>query len=147
GDCGLQRLLGRRSIGRVALQEDVAADAVHLRFIPTLGVLQLGERVVQALEPGISLAGTRFGFGQGRSETGQEPNGTLLLIDGEAASHLGESRLFGTVGPLCPTFKKHLPSRSKMLGDRIETRYRQTLGCRSRLLRGYTAETPAAPQM
>src|SRR5262245_41317301 len=99
-DCGLQRLFGRRSIGRVAPQQDLAADAVHLRFIPALGVLRLGERVVQALEPGISLASTRFGFGQGRFKTGHEPDGTLLLIDGEAAPHLGESRLFGTVGPL-----------------------------------------------
>ncbi len=74
-DRGLQRLLGRRSIGRVALQQDLGADAVHLRFVPALlGALQLGERVVQAPEPGISLAGTRFGFGQGRFETGQEPD-------------------------------------------------------------------------
>src|SRR5262249_31294966 len=56
---------------------------------------------------GMGLAGTRFGSGQGRSKAGQEPNGTLLLIDGETASHLGESRLFGTAGPLCPTLKKH----------------------------------------
>jgi hypothetical protein len=31
-DRGLQRLLGRRGIGRVALQQDLAADAVHFRF-------------------------------------------------------------------------------------------------------------------
>ena len=35
---------------------------MYLRFVPTaLSVLQLGECVVQAPEPGISLAGTRFG--------------------------------------------------------------------------------------
>ena len=65
-DRGLQRLLGRRGIGRAALQQDLAADAVHFRFVPALlGGLQLGERIIQAPEPGISLAGTRFGFGQG----------------------------------------------------------------------------------
>jgi hypothetical protein len=63
-DRGVQRLLGRRGIGRVALQQDLGADAVHLRFVPArLGALRFGERVFQALEPGISLAGTRFGFG------------------------------------------------------------------------------------
>jgi hypothetical protein len=68
-DRGLQRLLGRRGIGRVALQQHRGADAVHLRFVPAvLSGLQLGERIVQAPEPGISLAGTRFGFGQGRFE-------------------------------------------------------------------------------
>jgi len=35
-DRGLQRLLGRRGIGRVALQQDLAADAVHFRFVPAL---------------------------------------------------------------------------------------------------------------
>ena len=45
-------LLGRRGIGRVALQQDLAADAVHLRFVQALfGALQRGERVVQAPEP------------------------------------------------------------------------------------------------
>jgi hypothetical protein len=107
-DCGLQRLLGRRVIGRGALQQDLGADAVHLRFAPALlGALQLGERVVQAPEPGISLSGARFGFGQGRFETGQEPNRSLLPIDGDAASHLGKCRLFGTLGPLCPALKKY----------------------------------------
>ena len=67
GDRGLQRLLSRRVIGRVALQQDLAADAVHLRFVPALlGALQLGERVVQAPEPDIDFASSRFGFGQGR---------------------------------------------------------------------------------
>jgi len=43
----LQRLLGRRGIGRVALHQDPAADAVHFRFVPTgLSGLQLGERIV-----------------------------------------------------------------------------------------------------
>jgi len=50
---------------------------VYFRFIPALlGALQLGGRTVQAPEPGISLAGTRFGFGQGRFETGQAHNVT-----------------------------------------------------------------------
>ena len=66
-----QRLLGCRGIGWVALQQDLAADAVHLPFVPALlAALQLGERVVQAPVPGISLASTRFGFGQRRFETG-----------------------------------------------------------------------------
>src|SRR5262249_54152486 len=72
-----------------------------------LGALQLGERVAQAPEPGIGLAGTRFGFSQSRFETGQEPNITLLPNDGDAASHLGETRLFGTVGPLCLALTKY----------------------------------------
>jgi hypothetical protein len=76
-DRRLERLLGSRGISRIAFQQDLAADAVHLRFIPALlGALQLGERTVQAPEPGISLAGTRFGFGQGRFETGQAHNVT-----------------------------------------------------------------------
>ena len=106
-DRGLQRLLGRRGIGRVALQQDLAADAVHFGFVITgLSGLQLGERAVEAPEPGINLRGTRFGFGQGRFE-GQEPDPSLLRRNGEAASHLGESRLFGTIGPLCPAPKKY----------------------------------------
>jgi len=101
-------LLGRRGIGRVVLQQDLGADAVHFGFVPTvLGGLQFGERIVQAPEPGIGLAGTRFDVGQGRFEVGQEPNITLLSNGGEAESHLGESRLFGTVGPLCPALKKY----------------------------------------
>ena len=98
-DRGLQRLLGRRDISRVALEQDLAPDAVDFRFVPVLlGVLQLGERIVQAPEPGIGLTGTRFSFGQGRFETGQEPIPALLPTDGEAASHVGESRLFGAIG-------------------------------------------------
>jgi hypothetical protein len=70
-DRGLQRLLGRRGIARVALQQNLGADATHLRFAPALlGALQLGKRVVQAPEPGIGLAGTGFGFGQRRFESG-----------------------------------------------------------------------------
>jgi len=107
-DRGLQRLLSRRGVGRVALQQDLAADAVDFRFVPTgLSGLQVDERIVQAPEPGISLAGTRFGFGQGRFEAGQEPIPTLLPTDGKAASHLGDPRLFGIVGPLCPALKKN----------------------------------------
>ena len=61
-DRGLQRLLRRRGIGRVALQQDLAADAVHFRFVRALlGGFQFGKRVVQAVEPSIRLAGTRFG--------------------------------------------------------------------------------------
>jgi len=76
---------------------------VHFCFVPALlGAFQFGKRAVQAAEPGIRLAGTRFGFGQRRFETEQEPNTTLLPIDGDAASHLGESRFFGGVGRLCP---------------------------------------------
>ena len=87
-DRGLQRLLGRRGIGRVALQQDLAADAVHLRFMQALlGALQLGERVVQAPERGIGLTGARFGFGKDRF--GQKPNPALLPIEREAASHFG----------------------------------------------------------
>jgi hypothetical protein len=107
-DRSLQRLLGRRGIGRVALQQDLATDAVYLRFVPTvLSGLELGERIVQAPKPGISLAGTRFGFGQRRFVTGLDVPPTLLPTDGEAASHLGEARLFGAVGPLCPALKKY----------------------------------------
>jgi hypothetical protein len=74
-DRGLQRLLDRSGIGRVALQQNLGADAVHLRFVPMLlGALGVGERVFQTPELGIDLAGTRFSFGQGRPETGQEPN-------------------------------------------------------------------------
>jgi hypothetical protein len=108
GDRGLQRPLGRRGIGRVALQQDLAADAAHFRFVPALlGALYFGQRIVQAPEPGISLAGTRFGFGQPRFETGHEIMPTLLPMDGDAASHPGEGRLFGIVGPLCPALKKY----------------------------------------
>src|ERR1700730_5873881 len=107
-DRGLQRLLGRRGIGRVALQQDVGADAVHLRFVPALlGAPTFGERVVQALEPSSDLAGTCFGFGQGRFETRREPNKTLLPNDVEAASHLSESRPFGSIGPLCQALQKY----------------------------------------
>src|SRR5262249_37082158 len=84
------------------------ADAVDLRFVATgLSSLQFGKRIVQAPEPGLGLAGTRFGLRQGRFETGQEPNETLVPFDGEAASHLSESQRFGTVGPFCPALKKH----------------------------------------
>jgi hypothetical protein len=70
-DGGLQRLLGLRSIGRVALQQNLRADAVYLRFVPTrLSGLQIVERIVQASKPGIGLTGPRFGVGQGRFEAG-----------------------------------------------------------------------------
>src|SRR5262249_27727716 len=36
-----------------------------------------------------------------------KPNPALLPTDGEAASHLGQSRLFGAVGPVCPALKKY----------------------------------------
>jgi hypothetical protein len=127
GDRGLQRLLVRRGIGRVAVQQDLGANAVHFGFVPTgLGRLQLGECLVQAPEPGISLAGTRFGFGQRRFETGQEPIPTLLPSDGKAASHLGECRLLGAVTPLCPASKKYREASSKdceiVAGDDIGQR-------------------------
>jgi hypothetical protein len=43
-DRDVQRLLGRRGIGRVALQQDLGADAVQFRFIPTV----LGKRSVRS---------------------------------------------------------------------------------------------------
>jgi hypothetical protein len=50
---------------------------MHFRFVPALpGTLELGECVVQAPEPGINLTGARFGFGQGRFESGQVQNMT-----------------------------------------------------------------------
>jgi len=59
-DRGLQGLLGRRGIGRVALEQDSGADAVQFRFIRTvLSGPQLGERGIQAPEPAVSLAGAR----------------------------------------------------------------------------------------
>src|SRR5262249_49725098 len=43
-----QGLLGRGGIGRVALQQDLGPDAVHLRFVPAmLGALQPGERLTE----------------------------------------------------------------------------------------------------
>src|SRR6516162_9810777 len=80
---------------------------MNLCFVPTLlGALQLDERIVQAPEPRISLAGAGFGFGQGSFERLEGPIPTMLPMDGEAASHLSESRLFRTIGPLCPALKK-----------------------------------------
>ena len=71
GNRGLQRLLGRGGIGRFALQQDLGAGAVYLRFVRALlGAPRFGERVFQAPEPGISLACACFGFGQGRFESG-----------------------------------------------------------------------------
>jgi hypothetical protein len=100
-------LLGRRGIGWVALQQDLGADTVQLRFVPSLlGAPRFGEHIVQAPERGIYLAGTRFGFGEGRFETGQEPTSTLLPTRLNSVAHLGKSRLFGAVGPLCPALKK-----------------------------------------
>ena len=59
-DRDLQRLLGRRCIGWVVLQQDLGADAVYLRFAPALlGAHHLGECVVQAPKPGVSLADCR----------------------------------------------------------------------------------------
>src|SRR6516162_1968993 len=55
----------------------------------------------------MGLVCASFGSGQGRFETGYEPNHTLLPIDGDAASHLGEARLLGTVGPHGPAMKKY----------------------------------------
>ena len=70
-DRGLQRLLGRRGIGRVAFQQDLGADAVYFPFVPAvLSGRQTGERIVQAPEPSIGLVDTRFGVGQGRFEAG-----------------------------------------------------------------------------
>jgi predicted ATPase len=50
-DRGLQRLLGRRRIGRVALRQDLAADAVYLRFgRAVLGAFHFGKsRLTAAL--------------------------------------------------------------------------------------------------
>jgi hypothetical protein len=79
-DRGLQRLLGRRGIGRVALQQDLGADAVDLRFVPMLlDAPQLGKRIVQAPEPTISLAGTRFRLGQRRFENPPIPKAERAL--------------------------------------------------------------------
>jgi hypothetical protein len=116
---------------------------VHLRFIPALlGALGFGERVVQAPEPGIGLAGIRFGFGQRRFEAGQEPNQTLLPIYGEPASHPGESRVFGTVGPLCPAPKKYRPAGPE--GWEIVSRHH--IGQRLALGRDCFGVAPKQPQ-
>ena len=107
-DRRVQRLFGRHRISRVALQQDLAADAVHFRFVPALlGALQLSERVVQAPEPGINLTGTRFGFGQRRFESGQEPNKTLLPTNADAPPHLGQARLAFAAQPSRPALKKY----------------------------------------
>jgi hypothetical protein len=81
---------------------------MHFRFVPgLLCALGFGERIVQALEPGISLAGTSFGFRYVRFETREDPMCTSRRSNGKAASHLGESRLVGTVGRLCPALKEY----------------------------------------
>jgi hypothetical protein len=60
--CGLQFLLGRRSVRGIALQQNFGAEAMHFRLVPALlGALRFGERVVQAPEPGSDLAGACFG--------------------------------------------------------------------------------------
>jgi len=80
---------------------------VHLRFVPAvLDTLGFDERIFQAPEPGSDLAGTRLGFGQSRRKSEQVPDDTLFPSDGDAASHLGEPRRFGTARPLCPALKK-----------------------------------------
>jgi hypothetical protein len=100
-DRGLQGLLGPGGVGRVPLQQDLAPHTVHLRFVPAVpSCLQLSKRTVQAPALGIGLAGIRFRVGQGRFETGPEPNQTVLSVNGEALPHLRESRIFGCIGPL-----------------------------------------------
>src|SRR5262249_49596874 len=88
----------------------LGVDAMHFRLVPMLlGVRQLGERFVQAPEPGINLTGARFGFGQRRFESWQVKKMPLLPNDGDTASYLGEARLVGRVGPVCPALKKCHP--------------------------------------
>ena len=82
---------------------------MHLRFVPALlGALQLGERVVQASDHGISLACAcfGFGFGQGRFETGQVPNMTLLPTNAGASPHLGQPRFALAAQRSGPALKK-----------------------------------------
>jgi hypothetical protein len=112
----------------------ISADAVHFRFVPALG---FGERAVKAPEPSIALAGARFGFGEGRFETGQEPNKTLVPLDSETAPHPGEFRLSGTVGPLCPSLKK-----SRQAGKGWEIVVRPDIGARLAVGRDCFAALP-----
>jgi len=107
---------------------------VHLRFVPALlGALQLGERVVQASDHGISLACAcfGFGFGQGRFETGQVPNMTLLPTNADAPPHLGQPRLSLAAQPSRPALKKCRPTGPK--GREIVSRHdigqRSAVGC------------------
>jgi len=119
---GLQRLLGRRGIGRVAFQQDPGPDAVYLRVVPTvLSGLEPSKRVVQASERGSDLASTCLGFGQGRLETGDDVNHPLLPKDGDAASHLGQPRLALAAQPSCPALKKCRDAGQK--GWEIVSRY------------------------
>jgi hypothetical protein len=74
---------------------------VHLRFVPTgLSGLQLGERIVQALEPSIDLAGSRFCFGRSCFGSGQEVKltvgcllGALFEAGGRRWARRGSGRL------------------------------------------------------
>ena len=133
-DRDLQGPFDRRSVGGVALQQDLAADAVYLRFVPApLGALQLGERVVQASDHGISLACAcfGFGFGQGRFETGQVPNMTLLPTNADAPPHLGQPRLSLAAQPSCPALKKCRPAgpKGRKIVSRHEIGQRSAIGC------------------
>ena len=136
-DRGLQGLLGRRGIGRVALQQDLGADTVHLRFVPVL----LGAPPIrQAHRPG---AGARYQShrrslrlwpGPLRKSTSAKPylapEGSRGRVASRRASTLRHRRA------TLPSLEKILRRRPKGLGDRIERRYQPTTGCRSRLLRG-----------
>ena len=84
-----------------------AANAVYFRFVPALlGALGLGKRIVQAPEPGIGLASTRFGFSQGRFLRRQEPKKALLPLDADPCLHFGEACLALATGPIYPAPKK-----------------------------------------
>ena len=62
-DRRLQRLLRCRGIGRVALQQDLGADAVYFRVVTALlSALQLAERIVQtpALASALARAASKM---------------------------------------------------------------------------------------
>ena len=86
-----------RNLSRVLRREVGSTPA---RFVERVRV-EGARRRLEETSAGLEQIARECGFG-----SAQPHQVTLLPMDGETVSHLGESRLFGTVGPICPAPKK-----------------------------------------
>ena len=91
GDGRQERVFRRRGISGVALQQDVAADAMQFRLERAMtDALARRQRLVEDRDSAVGVACVRFGFGQRNLQEPVEQQDVLFAQQLDAAAHVLE---------------------------------------------------------
>jgi hypothetical protein len=103
GDGRQERFLGWRGIRRIALEQNIAADAVALSIKPTLSrVLAIGDNAVDSGEGSLDLARFHFPLGQRRRCERNEVAHSLLAAGRDSSAHFREPSIGALQMPTRP---------------------------------------------